>query len=584
MQAVTAFAFGVVFVVVMLFFALYLPNPTPFQYEVCRTVLALAAAGVAAMIPGLMSLAIIRRKQLVYRATSAMLVFLIVYFFSPAKAVSASPPRPDGAFLLRETERVSTYAVPQVMGPALDGRPPRRSETSPAYEPASAAQAVVTTGLGTASKIAELRGHTGRVRCLAFSADGKSIATGAEDGSVILWNLGQSKPLWTLRAYGGTVRTVAFSPDGRLLAYAGDGAEVILWDLLARKLAHVFSVEGRWGPSKINSVAFSHDGRFLGATGTGPIVLWDISKKREIVNCRWQETIPSYGYAFAFSPVGQSFAIGCNGGERSAVSETVRLWKSPNQSVPQLLVGNSEGIGLSHEDVTGALLFSPDGAVLVRATKSGSSFGGRSSAGSIKSWNLQHQMAQDSATIPFGNVYAAGFYGGTNLLVISALGQPDPIAPAWAFSRTGSGGSFLGLWDSRDRRSTAFETDHKDGIAACAIGPRCEVIATSGITDYTVSLWNRHGLASEALRRTEMLRKRFLEVFERLAADSPGLGGFGTPHQDVSWRRWLDHILSVRPDVRSIEDLTELQQSDPSFRGPFLLQTSLGDEDPNDTP
>ncbi len=80
-ERVAAFAFGTLFVVVLLFLAIFHPNPTPFQYTVFRIVLALAAGGVAAMIPGFLSVSISNWL----RGGGALAVFVIVYFFSPAK-------------------------------------------------------------------------------------------------------------------------------------------------------------------------------------------------------------------------------------------------------------------------------------------------------------------------------------------------------------------------------------------------------------------------------------------------------------------------------------------------------------------
>jgi len=75
-----AFGFGIIFVVVLLILAIKFPNPTPFQYTVFRIVLALAAGGVAGMIPGFLTIEI--SKWL--RAGGALAVFVIVYFYSPA--------------------------------------------------------------------------------------------------------------------------------------------------------------------------------------------------------------------------------------------------------------------------------------------------------------------------------------------------------------------------------------------------------------------------------------------------------------------------------------------------------------------
>jgi hypothetical protein len=81
---IAVFAFGVVFIVTLLVLAIAFPEPTPFQYTVFRIVLALAAAGVAALIPGFMELNIAAWLK----AGGAMAVFAIVYFYSPAQLLS----------------------------------------------------------------------------------------------------------------------------------------------------------------------------------------------------------------------------------------------------------------------------------------------------------------------------------------------------------------------------------------------------------------------------------------------------------------------------------------------------------------
>lgn len=82
-QRQTAFAFGVIFVVVLLVLAMAVPNPTPFQYTVFRIVLSLAAAGVAAMIPGFIEVEVSGWV----RAGGALAVFVIVFFYNPAAIV-----------------------------------------------------------------------------------------------------------------------------------------------------------------------------------------------------------------------------------------------------------------------------------------------------------------------------------------------------------------------------------------------------------------------------------------------------------------------------------------------------------------
>ena len=96
-QVVTAFVFGVVFVVGLIVLAITFPRPTPFQYNVFRVVLALAAAGVVAMIPGFINLEVSVIAGLLIRAGGALAVFAVVFFFNPAQLAiqGASQEQPE---------------------------------------------------------------------------------------------------------------------------------------------------------------------------------------------------------------------------------------------------------------------------------------------------------------------------------------------------------------------------------------------------------------------------------------------------------------------------------------------------------
>src|SRR5262245_15907864 len=92
-QQRAAFGFGVVFIVATLALAIAFPNPTLFQFTVFRIVLALAAAGVAAMIPGFIELQVSEW----IRAGGALAVFVLVYFYNPASLVAHKGERPERA-------------------------------------------------------------------------------------------------------------------------------------------------------------------------------------------------------------------------------------------------------------------------------------------------------------------------------------------------------------------------------------------------------------------------------------------------------------------------------------------------------
>jgi hypothetical protein len=120
-----AFAFGAVFVVVMLVLAVLFPEPTPFQYEVFKIVLAIAVAGVAAMIPGFLNVEVGN----VIRAGGAIAVFVIIYFFSPAQFVAKAPENnptdPVSFYIIRDAGNgglvLDSYTLPLKDVEALGG-------------------------------------------------------------------------------------------------------------------------------------------------------------------------------------------------------------------------------------------------------------------------------------------------------------------------------------------------------------------------------------------------------------------------------------------------------------------------------
>ena len=135
-----------------------------------------------------------------------------------------------------------------------------------------------------------LYGHSTDIISTAFSPDGKILAAGCFDNSIVLWDIETRKKVGifegvknhclvidsdkTILAHIGPVECLAFSPDGKMLASGSFDKSVILWNLKTQKLEKKLEKH----ESYVSSIAFSPDGRLL-ATGSfdNTINLWNIS-------------------------------------------------------------------------------------------------------------------------------------------------------------------------------------------------------------------------------------------------------------------------------------------------------------------
>ncbi len=135
-----------------------------------------------------------------------------------------------------------------------------------------------------------LHGHSDRVGSLAFSPDGKTIASGsggwgqARPGEVILWDAETGKIRATLRGHKGPVMGLKFSPDGQKIA-----SSATAWEGVREAFVKVWSVSGEElftlpAPSENGfDVAFSPDGKQLAIGSTdGPIRFWDVVSGRQL--------------------------------------------------------------------------------------------------------------------------------------------------------------------------------------------------------------------------------------------------------------------------------------------------------------
>ena len=340
---------------------------------------------------------------------------------------------------------------------------------------------VILWDIGSRRALATLAGHKDLVESVAFSPDGRRLASGSRDRTVILWDVDSRRALATLAGHKDIVESVAFSPDGRRLASASRDRTVILWDVDSRQ--PLATLKGHQG--QVYGVAFSPDGKLLAsASADQTVILWDVDSRQPLATLkRHEETV----FGVAFSPDGKRLASA--GGDQSVI-----LWDVDSRQPLATLEG--------HKGKVQSVAFSPDGKRLASA----------SDDQTVILWDVDNRKQLATLEGHRGRVHGVAFSpdgqqlasAGLETVILWDVERRKPVAAleghkgrvfGVAFSPDGkrlasaSADKTVILWDVDSRRPVATLAGHANGVQGVAFSPDRKLLASASM-DKTVILWD----------------------------------------------------------------------------------------------
>ncbi len=283
------------------------------------------------------------------------------------------------------------------------------------------------------------RGHSALVNAVAWSSDGKRIASGSYDRTVQVWNAANGGHTFTYRGHFGPANAVAWSPDGKRIASASSDKTVQVWDAVDG--SHVFTYRGH--SDVVLAVAWSPDGKRIASGGVDKTVqVWDAADGGHAFTYRGHSDVVD---TVAWSSDGKRIAS-------ASYDQTVQVWDAADGGHAFTYPGHSSRVN--------AVAWSSDGKRIASG----------SDDKTVQVWD-----AADG-----GHVFT---YKGHSNLVEAVVWSPDGkhIASA-SFDKT------VQVWDAADGGHVFTYREHSDVVDTVAWSPDGKRIA-SGSYDRTVQVW-----------------------------------------------------------------------------------------------